>query len=496
MSPNHSPLLLADEQVREFIVNGYLVVRPRLPEGFHDSVTQKLRWVVEEESNPGNNILPWVPEMQEVIDSPELKGALVSLLGERYLVHPHRFLHCRPPADESGKIDLAANCHQDSHTPLGRPRHHYIRYIQVFYFPHDVPIEFGPTHVIPGSQFNRDLTDEDKQRPIPLGIKAGTVCLTHYDVGHAAGINLLDQHRCMVCFVFVRSEEPAAPTWNCKNALWQKPENIQSPCDLDPAWSHIWDWLCGKGDRYESCRNGGATAEAVPSLIQSLNKGDPSSRVNAIYELGAIGAHAVEPLIRELREAGKEDWTEEAILMDDAAHSLAAVGETSVAALTDMLQDESEWVRINAAFALGEMDSKAQEAVPSLVRCLDDDSHHVVRTAIDSLAYIGLTDDIVFSALRRLLVEERKEWKEVLAREWTIQDQVRINAVMALVRTGLDAPGAEEVFLEALHDPCGYVSAYALEGLRRIGTESAIQAVLDFLQARQWDPGITKNKLW
>ena len=65
---------------------------------------------------------------------------------------------------------------------------------------------------------------------------------------------------------------------------------------------------------------------------------------------------------------------------------------------TLLLQDESEWVRINAAFALGEMDSKAQEAVPNLVRCLDDDSHHVVRTAIDSLAYIGLTDDSFFSA--------------------------------------------------------------------------------------------------
>ena len=52
------------------------------------------------------------------------------------------------------------------------------------------------------------------------------------------------------------------------------------------------------------------------------------------------------------------------------------------------------------------------------------------------------------------------------------------------------------IVFSALHDPCGYVSAYALEGLRRIGTESAIQAVLDFLQARQWDPGITKKKPW
>ena len=131
------------------------------------------------------------------------------------------------------------------------------------YYPQDTPIELGPTHAIPGTQFHKRLTDEDKAQAIPMEGKAGTVSLTHFDVGHAAGVNLLNQPRDMIKFIYVRASEPTAPSWDCQNLQWQNPEAIETPHNLELVWSHMWDWLCGKRDRYESFRSDG---------IQSNNK--------------------------------------------------------------------------------------------------------------------------------------------------------------------------------------------------------------------------------
>ena len=64
--------------------------------------------------------------------------------------------------------------------------------------------------------------------------------------------------------------------------------------------------------------------------------------------------------VREDEHPAPRPWNEGAILMEDAAHALAAVGTPAVAPLVNALNAPSEWVRNNAAFALGEMDSHAK----------------------------------------------------------------------------------------------------------------------------------------
>ena len=94
------PILLTDEQIREFVVNGYLVFEPTVPEGTHETCYRKLNEIIDTELNPGNNILPRVPEMRHILNSPEVHGALISVLGPDYLEHPHRYCHPRKPAEE------------------------------------------------------------------------------------------------------------------------------------------------------------------------------------------------------------------------------------------------------------------------------------------------------------------------------------------------------------------------------------------------------------
>ena len=82
--------LFTDEQMRAFLTNGFVVIKPDLPRSLHDTIYQKLDQAVEMDGNPGNNLLPRVPEIQEVYDHPTVRGALTSVIGPNYMMHPHR----------------------------------------------------------------------------------------------------------------------------------------------------------------------------------------------------------------------------------------------------------------------------------------------------------------------------------------------------------------------------------------------------------------------
>lgn len=531
------PILLTDEQVQEYLVTGFLVFKPSVPEGIHETIYHRLNEIIDDEPNPGNNILPRVPEMRHILNSPEVRGALISVLGEDYLEHPHRFCHPVWPTDKplspaEAEEKLRKNSHQDGYTPLGHPRQHYSRYARIMYYPQDSPVEVGPTHVVPGSQFNKGLTDEDRDRLIPVDGPPGTVSLGHFDIGHAAGVNQRPKFRHMIKFLYLRATEPTAPSWDSQSTDWKRPVQVNVPHDLEVAWSHCWDWLCGKSDRYASWQAehkvsgdrisgliedldvshplekrltsaqllaaaGPEAADAVGSLMFCLDTDHQAMRVAAIYALGAIGEAAVEPLIAHLRTAGdREDkaaipkgWSEGAITMEDAANALGAIGAPAVDALRGLLVESDGWAGINAAFALGEMDAAAAPAVPDLVSCLKTTkSHRKIRTMLDTLG--SIRKDVPAKALSALFFEDRPEWDEEIHRWWTPRDGVRTHAAMNLARLGADAAESEDDLIRALDDPCGHAASFAMNALQRIGTQKAMAAAMDFLMSQRWDASV------
>ncbi len=536
---------LSDEQVRQFIADGYVILQPSLPRELHESIRRRLdESIPDRTGNPGNNILPLVPEMRHVLKSPEVHGALQTLLGPDYLEHPHRFCHVEEPPEDPGldrAAKLAANCHQDSYTPLARPRHHHIRYARVMYYPQDTPDSLGPTHVIPGTHLNTTLNEAERARPLPVSGPAGTVSITHFDIGHAAGINLSGQRRFMVKFIYQRASLPQADGRAGPDHRWSDPERYGGD-RMSLAWSHLWDWLRGAGDRYASLRNGalphrqprvgvsalvsalehdrpdadrvaaaetlatlaGDAAPAVSALMSCLNRRPDPVRVAAVYALGAIGEPAVSALIASLRGRGdaasmmrtrmaeqhrRHGSIESALRLDDAAYALSAIGTAAVPPLLDLLERGDGWARMNAAFALGEMDRQALAAVPALIDALDDPSHLVVRTVADALGAIGAPEAAApLGALFRL---KRTAWDEEEMRTWSVRDQVRVNAATALARLGPAASAAEDDLIHALDDRCGQVATYAVEALRRIGSPAALAAAIGLLTAERWDPSIT-----
>ena len=97
-----APKLLSDEQVRSFLANGHLALQPELPAQFHREMFDRFAELIGDDNdhNPGNHLLPVVPELQLVFDDPVIKGALTSVLGDDYMMHPHRVLHDNPSGSD------------------------------------------------------------------------------------------------------------------------------------------------------------------------------------------------------------------------------------------------------------------------------------------------------------------------------------------------------------------------------------------------------------
>ena len=517
--------LLNDEQVREFIANGFLRLTPDVDAGVHKRIEALLRYSVEQESWYGNNILSRIPQMYDVLECPVARGALTSIAGPDYYLHPHRAVHSSTPVEDRslalsadvnappmGKGSRAGSgWHQDAQSPLSRARHHPPRYLIGFYFPHETPIEMGPTRVQAGSHLYAN--------PVaPHGVvlervAAGTFFLLHFDMVHAGFPNRTDQTRYMVKFVFTRTRHPDAPSWRNAETEWRRPSACIPGFDAPAAWSYIWNWMRG----VPTAAPNGASCE---EHIAGFNNEDQALRLESIYK----AAGDVERLVQELlRHAGldkhqralatdqngqplpRDDvrgfprcWNERAVVMEDATYALAAHGPAAIPALRGLLAHEDPWLQINAAFALGEIGPAGRDCVTDIAKLLDSPHQQVVRQALDALGGIGCGLTPALGKIERLLGETNLAWQEPqVMRGWTGEDQVRLNAVFALlnaVTAGEDSVRIESIARSALGDKNGYVSAVAVEILTRIGTPSARSSALTFLARRRWDDTLLRAK--
>lgn len=198
--------LLTDGEVARFVVTGYHLTHPDLPDGLNEQIACKLDTL---DRNPGDAITETIPELWQVLDHPAVKGVLISLLGEDYQVNAHRHWHMKPAG--SGYM----HWHQDS----TNNRDIRINRFLGLYYPRDVTPDMGPTIIVPGTQYRNAPTDRmatytNINGQIPLTVKAGTVAFTHYDLWHGTAANRSNARRHMIKFLFSRTNDNKAPTWN------------------------------------------------------------------------------------------------------------------------------------------------------------------------------------------------------------------------------------------------------------------------------------------
>ncbi len=447
--------LLTDDQLRHFIVNGYVVLRPRLAAGLHERIFDETETVFEKEGNPGNNLLPRVPAVQQVLDSPEVRGGLTSILGEGYYTQPHRHCHFNPPGSKG----------QDLHQDGGSRWSHHTRRILLFYYPQDTTEELGPTAVVPGSHYYATREGVAASGELPLCGQAGTVAIVHYDLFHRATPNRSDRNRYMMKFLFARTVEPRSPSWRNEGPNW--------PGDGGPdrkMYEHVWDWHSGRQAAASD------STERVAALLAGIEGGCETARLRAAYALSGAGSAAAPGLTRLLHVDSQE-------LRRNACHALSAMGEAAVGPLIHSLQGgAAEHERAEAVETLGDIGLAARPAVPALTGRLRDESDQVRAQAAEALGTIAQTDAAAAPALAETLGDE--------------SDLVRRNAAFALVRLGPHAEAAIPALGDVLYDKDRYVRGDAAQALLRIGTRQAWETVRPFLETSRWCPLTTRESTY
>ena len=304
--------LLTDAQMREFIVNGFVTVQTDFPPEFHASVRAQAESIFSTEGNPGNDILPRIPELAELFAHPAVTGALTSILGPGYAMHAHRHCHLTPPRQP------AQRQLQDSYEDDRNVRHHRTRWAMAFYYPQDVPPAMGPTSVLPASQYYTSRSQPERQEESVLCGAAGTVTIVHYDLWHRAATNRSDRNRCMMKFLFCRMSEPTEPSWNCHDPS-RRPQF--GGAAIPELCRSVWNWYLGH------CRHGTGQTTSAGSVDDARPVGG--------------GNHAVSG--SEAGDAGREGkpYLSEADRLQEM-YRLSAGGQAGLAVLMAALAAEAD----------------------------------------------------------------------------------------------------------------------------------------------------------
>ncbi|TNJ67625.1 phytanoyl-CoA dioxygenase [Paenibacillus hemerocallicola] len=501
--------LLTDDQMRQFITDGYLLLKTDFPQPFHEALIGQLSEVYRSEGNPGNNLLPRIPQLQKVFDHPVVKGALTSVLGEGYMMHSHRHGHFNNSPKPGG-------WHKDSYWGYKRMRNHRPWWAMIMYFPQDTPIELGPTGVMPGTQNyeTRTFASDESAGEVTAAGEAGTFVLIHYDIWHRSTANLAGRERFMLKFEFMRTQAPTEPSWDNREPDWATPASLgASVYPHEAMWEDAWYWMSGKE---AGCRIGKEADSAQPagiaSMLEQLRSDEPEHRaaasdrlavigssaapfgaaaalghaledtfepvaINAAYGLARMGEEGSETLLRALQHG-------EPKVSRLAAYGLSVAGAAPIGGLIAALGSEREDTVFHAAFALGEQKDAAAsaEAVRELAGLLNHPSERLRCAAADALGSLGAYRGAGASA----------EGVEALTKALQDSDaQVRFTAGLSLAKWGARAEGAVPRLVEALEDENRYVRAHAAEALYYIGTTKAKDALLDFLRPSRWCPTTT-----
>ena len=126
-------------------------------------------------------------------------------------------------------------------------------------------------------------------------------------------------------------------------------------------------------------------SEAIDALVRGVSDKSPQVREMSAWTLSEIGvpaARVVPALISILA-----DLDENIRVMGSVA--LQNLGEPAVPYLIDALSAESAEIRLNAAYALGEIGTPLDTILPALISTLTDPEWNVRRLVVRALVTIG-----------------------------------------------------------------------------------------------------------
>lgn len=158
---------------------------------------------------------------------------------------------------------------------------------------------------------------------------------------------------------------------------------------------------------------GPAAKDAVPYLMNALNKGDNEIKEKAAETLGEIKDNTEETILALLQCF----YDDNPYLNGKAVDALAKIGAETVPYLKEYLKDGNDNVRWCSAITLSKIIPASKLAVPELVEALEDDNENVRWSSIVALGNLGVDARDAIPSLLKTLDDNDEEirWASYIA---------------------------------------------------------------------------------
>ena len=429
--------LLDDEQIARFLYDGFVVLEPDELGADFNALMFDAACEVHDDARHiggdsgrlqviGDNLRARIPGLQQLLSTPTVRGALTSVLGEDYLLHPHHFVHEASAHDQS--------FHQDGNLPWNDRAHyrtHRPNWAMLFYYPQQVTDDNGPTEVLPGTQYwttnfeNPDgtwhggdaLVKHGRQDALrsddpawregfieevveSLGIAGlrrhrilvppGGVVLAHYDLMHrGTRATAHSGRRFMYKFYLLRTRDPNGPAW--RNESEELPQIAGREC-LNGIVERTWHWLRGNTHWHASVENTGQVERIASASAEDV-------RMGLAYEIGCLARD--EPDVR--RGLAQHLNADAEALRRSMIYAAGVAGSVVEADVLGALASDDARVRRVAGAAAGEARLASGPVVDALFRLLEEDPDDLVRSnAAYALGNIARVPGVRISAPRLL----------------------------------------------------------------------------------------------
>ncbi|MCY3838612.1 MAG: phytanoyl-CoA dioxygenase family protein [Gammaproteobacteria bacterium] len=510
--------LLDDKEMARFLRDGFVVLDPDgLGDDFHAGMYDAACRVHDEaraiggDSNHlqviGDNLRARIPDLDRLLLDPTVHGALASVLGEDYILHPHHFVH------ESSAYDQGF--HQDGNLPWNDRAHyrtHRPNWAMLFYYPQRVTDDNGPTEVLPGTQYwttnferadgtwhrgdavdkkvrqealrNGDVAVRDayidgvvaslgiggivRQR---IHVPRGGVVLAHYDLMHR-GTRMaptFDGRRFMYKFYYLRCRDPDRPSW--RNQAEAPPHTPGHMC-LNGVVERIWYWLRGDADRRPA-------VEFTDQVARVASAGAEDERIRLAYEIGWLARDdaGVAGELAKLLNA------EDEALRRSMVYAAGIAGSAVEAGVLGTLDSTDARIRRVAASAAGEARLTSPVAIEALFRCLEDDADDLVRSnAAYALGNIARVPGANVSAKRLLARLDPAVEPDNTGNGGMSRSTVRVSVAYALCNMALDDDDLASLASAGLADHDRYVRGLAAAVLERHARVRAVPWLRTFVE--------------
>ena len=516
--------LLTDEEFRDYLVNGFVVIEPSsLDQDFHDFLYQKADGIYQLASTAksktshldiiGDNLRAQIPSIDRLIEDPQIDGALTSILGENYQLHPHNFVHRSGTADQG--------FHQDGNLPWnerGHYRSHRPDWAILFYYPQEVTLANGPTEVLPSTQYwtidsektdgdwyREDSLDRSSDRDVLSGddldardlqlskeiqslgvpdiercfltLSKGCAVICNYDIFHRGSrFETGGLARYMFKFHFMRTRDPERASWNHQKVHVDL-HSVRG--DLKPVISQLWNW--SRADRTGKARK----VADMEKVNRALLDGSENKKIEAAYLFSQMNdTLALDYLLRALNHESES-------IRRAACHGLRASTGINISELIKLTQSKHAGIRRMAVYVLGDsVYSTKKEVVDALIKRLREDQDDLVRSnsayALGHLAR-GETEysgDIIDALIERLAkgIESNNTEVALMPRS-TVRQSIAYGLVQSAANQNFSSTQVEKLVEAGLDDDDRYVQGLTVESLRLIGniegvTLSKILAIL------------------